>query len=376
MSFELVDAVNQQFELEKGATDLLILTKFAELVVDPANPVRRVGLERFMAMTRLDRRTLQRHLHELHQRGHLVSLDGDKIKGDRPKLYKLNLPEGFDQATVNRRRLKYYGGKPFNPVYFEENSPALPGEHSLPPVPAMGVLPEVSGNLTQIQDKLPRIQDKLSEIQDNLPRIQDRLPPYNIIREQINNNNNNGSGEVVVVDSEVEFVLKRAAAATGSVPEAFAGLGITSENAKVALEAVRHFVKLSGSGKGIGKRNPVRYLSKVIKSALESSGANLVSGSLEGRPSRGAKEELVAHAWQDFLMEGHKLNVLGKERANALWSAMARLFPLSLSMDELRSRLEAFSARFAAEASGDTTDPSALSAAISRTIAAMEEKLK
>ena len=365
MSYELVDAVNQQCELPKGATDLLILTKFAELVSDPLNPVRRIGLERFMVITRLDRRTVQRHLHGLHVAGLLECIDGDKVKGDRPKLYRLNLPEGFDQDVVSARRLRYYAGKPFNPVFYEDNAAALPnGEYRLPPVRSEGGMSAVSGNLPEIQDNLPEIQVKLPGIKDKLPEIQDKLPPFNNIRRKKGNNNNEG----VVVDEEVLFVLKAAAAATGASPEAFASLGITSGNATVALSAIRHFSKARESEECLVRKNPVRYLSKVIETAITSDGASLDSGSLKTPRGKGEKARLISEAWQDFMLAGHKLNALGRKMAGDLWTEFSKIVPPELPVKELRTRIEDFTARFESENPDPPTDADALAAAIRRAI--------
>ena len=368
MSYELVDAVNQQCELPKGATDLLILTKFAELVTDPHNPVRRIGLDRFMVITRLDRRTIQRHLHGLHDAGLLVCIDGDKVKGDRPKLYKLNLPEGFDRAVVNARRLNYYAGKRFCPVFHEENTPSPDGEYRLSPVQNDGTKTPVSGNLTEIRGNLTGIRGNLPEIQDKLPEIQDKLPPYNnIINKNINNNNNKG-GVVVVDDEEVLFVRREAAMATGGTPEAFASLGITSENAAVVLKAIRHFRKEREIERCNIHTNPVRYLSKVIENAIKSNGTNLVSGSLKTPPRMNEKERFLKEFWQDFMLDGHKINTLGSKMANDLGNELFRKLPLWLTVSEMGERVNGFAARFGSENPEPPTDAAALAAAIRKAI--------
>ena len=370
MSYELVDAVNQQCELKNGATKLLILTKFAELVANPANPQCRVCLSRFMAMTRLDRSTVQRHLHELHDSGLLECLDGDKVRGDKPKLYRLNLPEGFDRNVVNVRRRKYYGGKPFIMEYFEDNSAfGSEADNSLSPIPVGGEDADGLCNLHRIQSNLPRIQSNLPRIQSNLPQIQSNLPPYNNIR---NKKDNNNKGKGVVVDDEVGFILSKAAKATGGKPQSFANLGITSENAKTALEAIRSFTELRENNPASVKQNPVLYLKRMISEALKTDGGNLCAGSLEPPPAKSARERAVETRWQDFMLDGHKLNTLGMDRVTKLWNELFGHLSQCPS-ETFVSQVEEMVNRFNAENPVTPTDPNELFAAIHRAIASLAD---
>lgn len=127
--YELVDAVNQQMPLSIEPSELLILTKFAELVRNPYKPVMRVGVKRFTTITHIKKKTLTKYLDNLEELGYLVpSTPGEarrqKHKGDMPCEYYLHLPEGFDKAIVDSRRAIYYGGKKYNPEEGEELSVA------------------------------------------------------------------------------------------------------------------------------------------------------------------------------------------------------------------------------------------------------------
>ena len=195
--YELVDAVNQQFPLPNGAGHLLVLTKFAELVANPRNPVRRVGLERFVAMTRMDEKTVRRQLKWLHEQGYLVCLDADvrKKRGDRPKLYELRLPEGYDPVVIGRRRARYYGGKPFYPKFFEgDGDGELKKEMELASVPA--------DDLSGVTDKMSVSKDKMSGATDKMSGATDKMPTLKKSRKERNNNN----GKVVVDNSVCEVL--------------------------------------------------------------------------------------------------------------------------------------------------------------------------
>ena len=363
MSYELVDAVNQQCVLKGRATDLLILTKFAELVSNPAVPKQRISLERFKAMTRLDRSTVQRHLHSLHDCGLLVCLDGDKVKGDKPKLYQLNLPEGFDRNVVNARRRKYYGGEPFIPEYYEDNSMFdAGGGLELSPVPSGGLGPDVPAAAPQTLGNLPQTLGNLPQTLGNLPRKQGAMPPLNNKRTK-NNNNNKG----VVVDEEVGFVLKKAAKATGGKEGAFSDLGITSDNAKIAIDAIRKFNERRNKNPDFVTENPVAYLRKLIAKALSSNGDALSTGSLDPQPEKDQVMLDIEMTWQDFLLDGHKLNTLGTPRSHQLWkelTAYLRESPYS----EGPKLVKEFVERFNAANPNPPKDPDELFAAIQASI--------
>ena len=259
--YELVDAVNQQFPLPNGAGHLLVLTKFAELVANPRNPVRRVGLERFVAMTRMDEKTIRRQLKWLHDQGYLVCLDADvkKKRGDRPKLYKLCLPEGYDPMVIGRRRARYYGGKPFYPKFFEgDGDGELKKEMELAPVP---------------MDDLSVVTDKMSVSKDKMSGATDKMSTLNKTKKEKNNNNGK-----VVVDNSICEVLKSAVEATGSSASAFANLGITVENAAMVQEVVGLYRSAIAQKPGIVKTNAVGYLRKMISVAIKCGGMKALVG--------------------------------------------------------------------------------------------------
>ena len=259
--YELVDAVNQQFPLPNGAGHLLVLTKFAELVANPRNPVRRVGLERFVAMTRMDEKTIRRQLKWLHEQGYLVCLDAEakKKRGDRPKLYKLCLPEGYDPVVIGRRRARYYGGEPFCPKFFEgDGDGELKKEMELAPV---------------AMDDLSIVTDKMSVSKDKMSGAADKMPTLNKTKKEKNNNNGK-----VVVDNFISEVLKSAAEATGSSASAFANLGITVENAAMVQDAIGLYRAMVEKNPGIVKTNAVGYLRKMISAAIEGGGMKALVG--------------------------------------------------------------------------------------------------
>ena len=292
--YELVDAVNQQFPLPNGAGHLLVLTKFAELVANPRNPVRRVGLERFVAMTRMDEKTVRRQLKWLHEQGYLVCLDADvkKKRGDRPKLYELRLPEGYDPAVINRRRARYYGGKPFCPRFFEgDGDGELKKEMELAPVPA---------------DDLSEVTDKMSSATDKMSGATDKMPTLNKTRKEKNNNNGK-----VVVDNSICEVLKSAAEATGSSASAFANLGITVENAAMVQDVIGLFRSAIAQKPDTVKTNAVGYLRKMISAAIEGGGmkalvGEVVKSSPKPKTQQSDPMDWIRNGWTGF-RDGHCL---------------------------------------------------------------------
>ena len=233
MSYELVDAVNQQCELEGRAIDLLILTKFAELVPNPEKPELRIGLHRFEAITRLSERTLQNHLPKLHKEGLLKCIDGNTVKGFKPKLYRLNLPEGFDRAVVAERRRKYYGGKPFVSLYSEDLGGGDSGsKYSLSPIPRNAVDANIAdpfseepansaGKSAHLAEKSANRAEKSASRAEKSAHHAEKSAhsaPYNNIIIKKDNNNNNNNVVVDVDDNcEVDLVLAFAVKATGAV---------------------------------------------------------------------------------------------------------------------------------------------------------------
>ena len=286
--YELVDAVNQQFPLPNGAGHLLVLTKFAELVANPRNPVRRVGLERFVAMTRMDEKTVRRQLKWLHEQGYLVCLDADvkKKRGDRPKLYELRLPEGYDPVVIGRRRARYYGGKPFCPKFFEgDGDRELKKEMELAPVPA---------------DDMSDVTDKMSVSKDKMSGATDKMPTLNKAKEEKNNNN----GEVVV-DNAITEVLKSAAEATGSSVGAFANLGITVENAAMVQDVIGLYRSVIAQKPDTIKTNPVGYLRTMISAAIKGGGMKALVGEVvkpvhKPKAPQSDPKDWIGTGWAEF----------------------------------------------------------------------------
>ena len=286
MSYQLVDAVNQQFPLPKGSIQLLILTKFAELVVDPKNPRRRLGLDRFMAITRLSKDALRDNLRELDKKGYLVPLEKREKKrtGDRPTLYALQLPEGYDEKVVDARRGRYYGGKPFSPQFHEDNT-NLQG--TLSPVVA-GSEPELSGLNPLISGSNPLISG-------SNPLISGSNPPYNIRRKEDIIINKGGD------DDFVGEVLKRAAKLCGVSVSSFKNLGITADNASIANEAIDCFAAMVQSGEkeidsGVG------YLRTMIQNAIAAGGVKKGIGPVQApEEPKFDFDKVVGDGWERIL---------------------------------------------------------------------------
>ena len=202
---------------------------------------------------------------------------------------------------------------------------------------------------------------KLPGLRGKLPLIQDKLPPYNnIIKKEDNNNDKEG----VVVEAEVSFVLRQAAKATGGTEQAFAHLGITSGNAKIALDAIRYFAKAWESNPDLVKSKSVLYLSKVIEEALKTNGGNLVTGRLEPPKTKGGAEGYIDDAWQDFMFDGHKLNILGQARAGEIWHELKARVASSSKDKKFKDDLDKFIARFKAANPVPPDNPDALAAAL------------
>jgi len=250
MSYKLVDAVNQQMPKTVKPTEMLILTKFAELVVDPKKPFRRVGRDRFRAMTHIaDNKTISRNLDALHEKGFLLCLEDrkEKRKGDEPTLYKLHLPEGFDEATVNERRGKFYAGKLFMPKYTEDNNKFNKPPEDLSPV----MRNDASGEIPKTEGKIPLQQGK--------------IPPSNISRSKdiiINDDDDD--------DDDVKAVKKEAAKATGSKSSAFKKCGITAENVPLVRETIKGFCAFRKTNTNYKMRTSTGFLITNIKDAIAS----------------------------------------------------------------------------------------------------------
>ncbi len=345
MSYELVDAVNQQCELKNRATDLLILTKFAELVPNPEKPELRIGQHRFEAITRLSERTLQTHLQDLHNEGLLECIDGNTVKGVKPKLYRLNLPEGFDRAVVAERRRKYYGGKPFVSLYSEDLDGKDAGsKYSLPPIPRNAVdaniadpFSEESANSAEKPANSAEKSADSAEKSANLAEKSANSAPYNnIIIKKDNNNNNN----VVVVDDncEVDLVLAFAVKATGAKDSKPFEKLVNSDNAPLVYKAIEYFREQRNSGNVKIGKNPVRYLCRIIKTTIEENGANLDSGRLEVPKKCSAELTALAKIWNDFILTDHRLSKIGAARHKLLTTKLRDATSPGLPQYDIESR--------------------------------------
>ena len=338
MSYELVDAVNQQCELENRATDLLILTKFAELVPNPEKPELRIGLHRFEAITRLSERTLQTHLSDLHKEGLLECIDGNTVKGVKPKLYRLNLPEGFDRAVVAERRRKYYGGKPFVSLYSEDLGGGDSGsKYSLSPIPRNAVDANITDPFSEEPANSAEKPANSAGKSANLAEKSANSAPYNNIIIKKDNNNNNG---VVVVDDncEVNAVLNLAVNATGAKDSKPFKTLVNSDNAHLVYKAIEYFREQRNSGKVKIGKNPVRYLCRIIKTTIEENGANLDSGRLEVPKKCSAELTALAKIWNDFILTDHRLSRIGADRHKLLTKKLRDATSPDLPQYDIESR--------------------------------------
>ena len=343
MSYELVDAVNQQCELEGRAIDLLILTKFAELVPNPEKPELRIGLHRFEAITRLSERTLQIHLSALHNERLLVCIDGNTVKGLKPKLYRLNLPEGFDRAVVAERRRKYYGGKPFVSLYSEDLDGKDAGsKYSLSPIPRNAVDANIADPFSEEPaHSAGKSADRAEKSADRAEKSADSAPYNNIIIKKENNNNN---GVVVVDDNcEVDLVLAFAVKATGAKDSKPFKTLVNRDNAHLVYKAIEYFNEQRNSGKVKIGKNPVRYLCRIIKTTIEEDGANLDSGRLEVPKKCSAELTALAKIWNDFILTDHRLSKIGADRHNLLTKKLRDAISPGLPQYDIESRAAQFS---------------------------------
>ena len=350
MSYELVDAVNQQCELTNRATDLLILTKFAELVHDPEKPQLRIGMHRLEAITRLDERTLRKHLQKLHEEGLLECIDGNTVKGFKPKLYRLNLPEGFDRAVVAERRCKYYGGKPFNPVYIEDLGGDSSSKYNLPPIPGKAVKANIGdpfageseGYATHPEyysEKSEHLSEKSEHLSKKSEHLSEKSEQYSANNNIIKKDNNNNNGVVVVDDDcEVDLVLAFAVNATGAKDSKPFKELVNSDNAHLVYKAIEYFREQRNSGKVKIGKNPVRYLRQIIKTTIEENGANLDSGRLEVPKKCSAELTALAKIWNDFILTDHRLSKIGAARHKLLTTKLRDATSPGLPQYDIESR--------------------------------------
>lgn len=122
--FEVVDALNQQIPLGVPPVQLHILTKLAELPLNPYDPRTKITDERFKAMTHIvDSRTIDGHIKALVSSGYLEVKEPEMSAGKARlplKEYKIILPKGFNAEAVAKWRMKMYGGIPYKSDYIEK----------------------------------------------------------------------------------------------------------------------------------------------------------------------------------------------------------------------------------------------------------------
>ena len=209
--YELVDAVNQQCTgINSG--DLLVLTKFAELVAKPNEPRLRVS-EKFLAtITRMCVKTVQDHLKKLHKLGYLIALEDRAAKkpSDESTLYELRLPEGFDSDVISRRRGRYYGGKAI--VCKKSGIDRNREDSFLTPVPN-GVKDSDSTRITEkistpLENSSEPLENSSTPLENSSTPLENSSTPLektstinNIITKENNNTNIGGGGSLSGIPS-------------------------------------------------------------------------------------------------------------------------------------------------------------------------------
>ncbi len=242
MSYMHVHAVNQQFPGIRGTGQFLVLTKFAELL--PANSAQfvwRVGMERFVAMTRLSKGAVRIALKSLTEMGVLVPLDPPtkQRQGMRPVRWKLVFNEGYDEARVLNRLGKWYAGMEYQPQYKENNDDEMreDGTRSLPPVVARDAsdtdaLPHAKGDSAPVRTNSALTRTNSVPIRTNsvLTRtnsvpIRTESAPYYIdtYNKTTKPNIERGHGGDEV---EVDVFLEEMAPASGDDQNVFAKMGL------------------------------------------------------------------------------------------------------------------------------------------------------
>lgn len=220
--YKLVDAVNQQVAHTVKPVDLLVLTKFAELVPNPYNPVMRVGTKRFEAMTHIKESTgtLTDSLDRLEKMGLLVPSEPGEARrkkrvGNKPCKYVLKLPEGYNEKVVDSRRGHYYGGSPY---YLDE------GE-------------DITMSSLKAGDELPSVKNSLPT--EKITETAVKITPINIstTKENINGNESiNNIFSLIVLCTGDSF---------GAVAKTYSGL-ITDP---AMIEAVKKGISAAEKGR-------------------------------------------------------------------------------------------------------------------------------
>lgn len=197
---DLVHAINQQVPMSVSHNDMLVLTKFAELPLNPYNPIAMVSGERFMAMTHIkDHRTLNGYLKSLEEKNLLVPV-GTQGSAATSRYYKLCLPKGFNKQEVDSNIMIVYGGMPFSSKYAEKfvSKEADKNEKELPPV-------------TMEEAKSAMQSANLAPENANLAAEDAKIPA-------INKGTNEETKNVYVTDDDLVKVWVRISKVTGEVP--------------------------------------------------------------------------------------------------------------------------------------------------------------
>ena len=281
--YDLVYAVNQQYPENGSPGGLLILTKFAELVIDSNRPRASVGNKRFCAMTRMTRNTVNSHLEKLKASNFLVPLDdpSKKRKGDMPILYELRLPEGFDQKTVmDRHRHKYYGGKYLNPEYIDLASLGIKEDITLPPVPIRIVADTKVSEIDKPTSEIDKPTSNSDIDMSKSDRTMSKIAPSN---KQKNNNINNNKSSVsndVVDDDFLEEYCKD----TNLSPALFKKLGINRENIHLLKECITYWKDILSNNRD-NIRNPPGYLITIIRDTIANGKLNYQFSPIQPKPA-------------------------------------------------------------------------------------------
>ncbi len=373
--YELVDAVNQQFKLDRklGDQQLLILTKLAELIPNPKNPVWRISLNRLSAITHIKIRSLQRLLHDLHERGELVCLDGE---GDAMayfgRAYQIVLPEGFDKDVIAMRRAHYYAGSWMSDDERLEAEKRFE-ERRLPPAMTVDVKKDDEGsdiaaeggdNLTPPGDNMTWGGASLTGGGVSLTPINKNINNHKEELENPNNNNNPPRDDVVVVDEcdpAVWAACKTASMVTGAKPETFRKMGLDHYLAGYVNEAAMDYKSQMESRPGYKVSNPAAYFMGIVrcKAGNETSGSR--ASEIRREESTPVSSRVRAHApgyqfqpiypkvdgyitdkWTSFVMTHGFADRFGLSLIGELLMRIKKAIPASLGEEERNKKTDLF----------------------------------
>ncbi len=368
--YELVDAVNQQFKLDRklGDQHLLILTKLAELIPNPKNPVWRISLKRLSAITHINKRTLQRHLHDLHERGELVCLDGEgDTMANFGRAYQIVLPEGFDADTVAMRRAHYYSGSWMSDDERQAAEKRFE-ERKLAPAMVADVqgVEEWDDAVTEGDDMVSPPDDMVTRGGDMVSRGGDMVSPINKNinnhkEEQENPNNNNPPrDDVVVVDEYDPAVLaacKTASIVTGVKPETFRKLGLNHYLAGYVNEAARDYESQMDSRPGYKVSNPAAYFMGIIRRKAGNETAGARAGEIRReefasvpahaseyklQPIYPKADEYITNKWTEFVMTHGFADLFGLSLIGGLLVKIKKAIPASQGEEERNMKTDLF----------------------------------